>query len=460
MDVAAFEVPSPRDQAFPAIHSAIGSVSALPRKGGRLERIQFDAPISPGGTGGPLLDTRGQVVGVVLGRARADFGAGVGLAVPVSTLREFLDRPVIAFKPPVVEWDHVNEAVTFEARAFSLLPEQGPIELELVLGATPGPQQRFQMARSGETYRVDAALPGAKIDQTVRIDARYPDGRIRGRVSDLTFQIGSRDVRLSELRRLRFGPGPTAVLGNQALLTGPVSGLGMTPVALGGQALEFDLARASEIMVEAPEAIVPVPCTLIARRAGEERARREAPIELGGLACFEALRAGRLAAPRRGSGPITYVSLISSPGEYVGQGRTYFFREGVAVRDTATHSYMQNGVVFRRSNPQRGVDVQLGAITSKDHWSFRFEAPLNQTLHAGDYPGTHRVGLDGQQPELDFGCGHRGNSRISGHFAVWEIEFSGGDVKRLAVDFVAHTAENGAELPALYGMIRYNSTFE
>ena len=69
MDVAAFEVPSRRDQSFPSIHSAIGSVSALPRKGGKLERIQFDAPISPGGTGGPLLDTKGQVVGVVLGRA-------------------------------------------------------------------------------------------------------------------------------------------------------------------------------------------------------------------------------------------------------------------------------------------------------------------------------------------------------------------------------------------------------
>ena len=152
--------------------------------------------------------------------------------------------------------------------------------------------------------------------------------------------------------------------------------------------------------------------------------------------------------------------MISSPGEYAGQGRSYFFREGIAIRDTANHSYVQNGVLLRRSNAQRGVDVQVGAITSKDHWSFRFEAPLNRTLGVGDYPATRRVGFGGEQAELDFSRGHRSNSRISGHFAVWEIEFSGRDVKRLAVDFVAHTAENGAELPALYGMIRYNSTFE
>ena len=89
----------------------------------------------------------------------------------------------------------------FEARAFSLIPEQAPIELELVLGAKAGPQRHFAMTRSGETYKVDAVLPGEKLDQTVRIDARYPDGHIRGRVNDLTFQIGSRDVRLSDVRR-------------------------------------------------------------------------------------------------------------------------------------------------------------------------------------------------------------------------------------------------------------------
>jgi hypothetical protein len=70
------------------------------------------------------------------------------------------------------------------------------------------------------------------------------------------------------------------------------------------------------------------------------------------------------------------------------------------------------------------------------------------------------LGLDGERPELDYSGRGRGIDQISGRFVVWEIEFSGNDVKRLAVDFVAHPIDAGKEGPPLYGMIRYNSTFD
>ncbi len=49
--------------------------------------IQFDAAVSPGNSGGPLLNTKGQVVGIVTGLANPsgneDF-VGIGFAVPIS----------------------------------------------------------------------------------------------------------------------------------------------------------------------------------------------------------------------------------------------------------------------------------------------------------------------------------------------------------------------------------------
>lgn len=70
-----------------------GVVSGLNRTSGtdvgRLSGlIQFDASVNPGSSGGPLLDARGLVVGVVV--AIADPGndeafAGIGFAVPIST---------------------------------------------------------------------------------------------------------------------------------------------------------------------------------------------------------------------------------------------------------------------------------------------------------------------------------------------------------------------------------------
>jgi hypothetical protein len=459
MDVLAFGVPFPRAADYPSIHVATGSISALPMKDGRLERIQFE-PIGRGFAGGPLLDTQGRLVGVILGQARADFGSGVGLAVPAGALRRSLDTPLIEFAPPVVQEEDASQPVRFEARAFSLIPAQGPLDLELVLGGAPGSSRRFPMTRSGETYSVSAALLPGKGTPSVGMKARFEDGRIQGQVSDLTFRIGSRDLRLSQVRSLKLAPGPTAVLGNGDTLDGPVSGLGKIPVTVGGQSLDVDLAQASEIHVAAPESFDPIPCTVIARRAGAEKARLATPIDLGGRSCFEALRADRFSPPRRASAPVTYISIVSSPGEYVGEGRTFHFREGIVVRSVGYSRYLENGVLVSRANSLRGVDVEVGAITSRDHWSFRFEASLNQNLRAGDYLDARRIDVTGEHPEIHYGGRGRGHGMLSGRFVVWEVELSGNEIKRLAVDFVAHGRENGRDSPPLFGMIRYQSSFE
>jgi putative serine protease PepD len=62
-----------------------GIVSAFRIEDG-LSYLQFSAPISPGNSGGPVVDERGRVVGVAVAKLVAEGAEGLGLAIPTNRL--------------------------------------------------------------------------------------------------------------------------------------------------------------------------------------------------------------------------------------------------------------------------------------------------------------------------------------------------------------------------------------
>jgi S1-C subfamily serine protease len=64
-----------------------GLVSASDRDLGGLKFLQHSAAVNPGNSGGPLLDMNGEIVGIVMLKARME---NVGFAIPASRLREIL----------------------------------------------------------------------------------------------------------------------------------------------------------------------------------------------------------------------------------------------------------------------------------------------------------------------------------------------------------------------------------
>jgi serine protease Do len=79
---------------------SVGVISALERpfpvaEGRSAQVLQTDAAINPGNSGGPLLNIRGEVIGIntaIYTDARQQGNIGIGFAIPMNTVRELLPQ--------------------------------------------------------------------------------------------------------------------------------------------------------------------------------------------------------------------------------------------------------------------------------------------------------------------------------------------------------------------------------
>jgi hypothetical protein len=255
MDVVAFGFPfgtalAPDQKDYPAVSINTGHVTALRRREGRLHRIQIDAVLNRGNSGGPLLDERGKVVGIVVTGIR---GSGVNFAIPVDVARRFVFRPTIQLVLPFVTKENRDRPAVFKARVRSLVPFPKPPDLELVLTAGDGKDRTFPMERVGDTYQAEAVPvpprtgPAAVEEAAIAcaVVARQ-DGKELGRAGDSLAIAG---VFHPEPEGPAAGPiTPPALDGGKAVRALP-SAVSDVAVGGGGRFLVLNLARAHKLAV-------------------------------------------------------------------------------------------------------------------------------------------------------------------------------------------------------------------
>jgi S1-C subfamily serine protease len=167
----------------------LGVVSSLGRSlrtdNNRMIRgiIQTDAAINPGNSGGPLLNRKGQLIGINTAIvSRAGQSSGVGLAIPANTARRVVEE--------LVKFGRVIRPDLGIASVYAL--NQGLLIARLVPGGPAekaglrGPQERL-MQRGGVVYR---AVDRSKADVIVGIGDR---------------QVRTLDELLTEVERRRPG---------------------------------------------------------------------------------------------------------------------------------------------------------------------------------------------------------------------------------------------------------------
>jgi hypothetical protein len=89
-DVLTLGYPSPGIQGTRQ-KATFGKVNADSGIGDDIRHVQVDVPVQPGNSGGPLLNARGEVVGVINARLRGDF-QNVGYAIKADYLRPLLNK--------------------------------------------------------------------------------------------------------------------------------------------------------------------------------------------------------------------------------------------------------------------------------------------------------------------------------------------------------------------------------
>ncbi len=155
----------------------VSAVNRSPRGFGLDGLIQTDAAISPGNSGGPLLDSRGRLIGINTAVIVAPGAEGLGFAIPINLAQDAIDqiiatgRVVRAFLG--IQYADIEPEV---ARQFRLPANEGV----LVTGVAQGtPADRAGLVRGDIITRLDetAIRQGGDLRRTLR--ERRPGDTIR-----------------------------------------------------------------------------------------------------------------------------------------------------------------------------------------------------------------------------------------------------------------------------------------
>ena len=157
----------------------LGIVSTLNRSSSqvgipdkRVDFIQTDAAINPGNSGGPLLNDRGEVIGINTA-IRAD-AEGIGFAIPINTAKEIQDQlargdriphPIIGIRMATLTPDLAKE-INSDPNSMLQVPEVDGI---LVIGVVPDSPAATGGIRRGDVVTQIAGESVTTADQVQRL---------------------------------------------------------------------------------------------------------------------------------------------------------------------------------------------------------------------------------------------------------------------------------------------------
>ncbi|MFM1798595.1 MAG: hypothetical protein RLZZ117_873 [Cyanobacteriota bacterium] len=176
-----------------------GIISAIQRtnavgEGQRVPYLQTDAAVNPGNSGGPLINDRGQVIGINTAIRQAP-GAGLSFAIPINTARkiaaQIMERGYASHPYIGVRLEALTPQLAREINSSTdqcRLPEVNGVVVVDVLAGSPAAQGGLKPCDLIEAVagtptknpsEVQLAIDQAQIGQPLSVSVRRPQGVVQ-----------------------------------------------------------------------------------------------------------------------------------------------------------------------------------------------------------------------------------------------------------------------------------------
>ena len=237
---------------YPNITVSTGHVTALRKHNGILEHIQLDASVNPGSSGGPVVDSRGLVVGVVQAGIP---GSGVNLAIPASRVSAFLEKPEITLASPdpktLATLLHTPHDYVIHVARFRKTADVLTVTL-IVNPDTPNARTYRAQHTGGDTYTIVHATlaPTPAAGRMLHVTAQSQTGSVDCYVADAPVKAGGKTLSLSAIQRIESDGAGKITLADGTELTGRVTGLESVEAHFGGITQPLNLGRFATLLVE------------------------------------------------------------------------------------------------------------------------------------------------------------------------------------------------------------------
>jgi S1-C subfamily serine protease len=192
---------------YPSISVNMGRVTAIRKSAGIIDLIQLDVTLNPGNSGGPIVEEKGKVVGIVVSGIVG--AGGVNFAIPVDKLKKLLVEPIVDVILPSVKYEDRFKPAKFSALVFSFIKnveDKYMVTLNLTTNAK-GMKTTLPLTSLDSKLFEGMITPlKASSEKLIKVVAVYPNGEVEGITVLKTFTAKATPYTLDLIKEIETLP--------------------------------------------------------------------------------------------------------------------------------------------------------------------------------------------------------------------------------------------------------------